>query len=113
MVVAVVGFGGSLATVGTLARISTPTERGELFAVGYLIAYLTCRLPAVAAGLPTAATGLRPITIVYAIAIIVLGMPALVAQRRPDRGKPLATASHSVDPCVHILKTRAGGRPSA
>jgi hypothetical protein len=94
-VVAGVGFGGSsLAAFGTLARISTPTERGELFAVGYLIAYLACSLPAVAAGFATTATGLRPTTIVDAIAVIVLGAAALVASACGglDRGRPWLTS---------------------
>jgi hypothetical protein len=57
-VVAGVGFGAwQVATFGTLARISTPTEHGELLAVGYLVSYLACSLPAVAAGLATTATG--------------------------------------------------------
>jgi cytochrome bd-type quinol oxidase subunit 1 len=82
MIVAGIGFGASsLATFGTLARIARPTERGELFAVAYLISYLACTLPAVAAGLATTATGLRPTIIVYAIAVIVLGVATLVAMR--------------------------------
>lgn len=81
-VVAGVGFGGSsLATFGTLARISTPTERGELFAVAYVIAYLAFSLPAVAAGLAITVAGLRPTTVVYAVAVIVLAAAALVARR--------------------------------
>jgi MFS family permease len=90
-VVAGVGFGASfLASFGTLARICTPAERSELFAVGYLIAYLASSVPAVAAGVATTATGLRPTMIVYAIAVMVLSAAALVAQhvrRAPRPGK--------------------------
>src|SRR6202521_5069548 len=50
-VIAGVGFGASaLASFGTLARIATPGERSELFAVALVIAYLAFSLPAVAAG---------------------------------------------------------------
>lgn len=84
--VAGIGFGAStLSMFGTLARISTPSERGELFAVGYLIAYFAFSAPAVAAGFATTVVGLRPTTVVYAIAVIVVSIAALVAARRRGR----------------------------
>lgn len=84
--VAGVGFGTSLlAAFGTLARIAAPTERGELFAVVYLISYLAFSLPAVVAGFVANNAGLRPTTTVYALAVIALAVLALVAPhlRRP------------------------------
>ncbi|WP_214406784.1 MFS transporter [Pseudonocardia lacus] len=91
--VAGLGFGaGSLATFGTFARIAAPHERGALFAVVYVIAYLAFSVPAVAAGFATSAVGLRATAEVYAIAVIALTVVALVlrlALRRrtvsPDR----------------------------
>lgn len=77
-----IGFGASaLATFGTMARLSTPDERGELFAVVYVIAYLAFSLPAVLAGLATTSVGLHTTAVVYGLAVVVLGVAALVAQR--------------------------------
>ncbi|MCO1656387.1 MFS transporter [Pseudonocardia humida] len=93
--VAGLGFGaGSLATFGTFARIAAPHERGALFAVVYVIAYLAFSVPAVAAGFATGAVGLLATTEVYAIAVIALTVIALLLRLvlhrrtispRPDR----------------------------
>jgi MFS family permease len=77
-----IGFGASaLACFGTLARLSAPEERGELFAVVYVIAYLAFSLPAVLAGFATTSVGLRPTTVVYSLGVVALGLTALAAQR--------------------------------
>jgi MFS family permease len=86
-VVAGVGFGaGAQGCFGTYARIAAPAERGELFATAYTIAF---SIPAVAAGVATGLVGLRPTAEVYGIAVVALGVAALVAQaaisRRTDR----------------------------
>jgi MFS family permease len=81
-----VGFGASfLGSFGTLARLAAPHERGELFAVAYVIAYLAFSLPAVLAGLASTAVGLRTTTMVYGVAVGVLGLAALAAQRLAAR----------------------------
>jgi MFS family permease len=80
--IAGVGFGGSaLATFGTLTRIAEPAERGELFAVAYLISYLAYSIPAVAAGIATTHVGLHETSAVYSAAVIVFCALALLAQR--------------------------------
>ncbi|SFJ26955.1 Predicted arabinose efflux permease, MFS family [Amycolatopsis sacchari] len=80
-VIAGIGFGASaLASFGTLARISAPAERGELFAVAYVISYLAFSLPAVVAGLAATAFGLRPTALVYAAVLVALAGTALVIQ---------------------------------
>lgn len=86
-VLAGIGFGASaLASFGTLVRISAPTERGELFAVAYVVSYLAFSLPAVAAGLATTTFGLRPTAVVYAIVLIVIGAAAFgIEQARARR----------------------------
>jgi MFS family permease len=90
-VLAGVGFGASaLACFGTLARLAAPAERGELFAVAYVIAYLAFSLPAVLAGFASTAFGLHATALVYGLAVGVLGLTALAAQRlraarRPQR----------------------------
>jgi hypothetical protein len=77
-----IGFGASaLACFGTLARLAGPAERGELFAVAYVIAYLAFSLPAVLAGLASTSFGLHATAMVYGIAVGVLGLTALAAQR--------------------------------
>lgn len=88
-VVAGIGFGASaLASFGTLVRISAPAERGELFAVAYVLSYLAFSLPAVAAGLATAVFGLRPTAVAYASALIVLGAAAFVIEQLRARRSP-------------------------
>lgn len=81
-VVAGVGFGAAaLASFGTLVRISAPAERGELFAVAYVISYLSFSVPAVAAGLASTAFGIRPTALVYAGALMVLAAAAFVIEQ--------------------------------
>jgi MFS family permease len=82
-VVSGVGFGASaLASFATLARIASPAERGELFAVAYTIAYVAFSLPAVAAGLAATTFGLHSTTVVYSAAVIALGLAAILGTRR-------------------------------
>ncbi|MTD57218.1 MFS transporter [Amycolatopsis pithecellobii] len=86
-IVAGLGFGAAaLAIFGTLARISAPAERGELFAVGYVVSYLAFSVPAVVAGFAATALGLRATAIVYAsvltgLAVIAAGVEALRSRR--------------------------------
>jgi MFS family permease len=82
-VVSGVGFGASaLASFATLARIASPAERGELFAVAYTISYVAFSLPAVAAGLAATTFGLHSTTVVYSAAVIALGLAAILGTRR-------------------------------
>lgn len=77
-----VGFGAAgLASFGTLARIAEPAERGELFAVAFVISYLAFSIPAVVAGFATTNVGLHRTAVAYSIAVIAFGALALVAQR--------------------------------
>jgi len=80
--IAGIGFGASaLACFGTLARLAAPAERGELFAVAYVIAYLAFSLPAVVAGFASTSFGLHATAIIYGLAVAVLSLTALAAQR--------------------------------
>lgn len=80
--IAGIGFGASaLASFGTLARIAEPAERGELFAVAFVISYLAFSIPAVAAGLAATHVGLHETSVVYSAAVIGFCALALVAQR--------------------------------
>jgi MFS family permease len=80
--VAGVGFGAAgLASFGTLARIAEPAERGELFAVAFVISYLAFSIPAVIAGFATTDFGLHRTAVVYSSAVIAFGVLALIAQR--------------------------------
>lgn len=81
-VVAGVGFGAAaLGAFGTLARLAAPEERGEVFAVAYVISYVAFSVPAVIAGFASSSAGLHDTTVVYAVAVILLSLAALVAQR--------------------------------
>jgi MFS family permease len=80
-VVAGVGFGASaLGCFGTLARLAAPAERGELFAVAFVIAYLAFSLPAILAGFASTSVGLHDTAVVYGLGVIVLSLAALAAQ---------------------------------
>jgi MFS family permease len=77
-----IGFGASaLATFGTLAVLAAPAERGELFAVALVIAYVAFSVPAVIAGLAASEIGLHTTALVYGLVVAVLAAAALVAQR--------------------------------
>jgi len=81
-VIAGVGFGASaLGCFGTLARIAAPDERGELFAVAYVISYLAFSLPAVLAGFASTSIGLHTTAVLYGLGVTVLSLAALAAQR--------------------------------
>jgi MFS family permease len=81
-VVAGIGFGAAaLGGFGTLARVATPAERGELFALAYVISYLAFSLPAVAAGFAATSVGLRDTALVYGVAILLVSMLALAGMR--------------------------------
>lgn len=79
--IAGIGFGGSgLASFGTLARIAEPAERGELFAVAFVISYLAFSIPAVVAGIAATNVGLHETSVVYSAAVIAFSALALAAQ---------------------------------
>jgi MFS family permease len=81
-----VGFGASaLASFGTLALLAAPHERGELFAVALVIAYLAFSLPAVVAGFAATTYGLHATALVYATVVALLAAAALAAQRLRTR----------------------------
>jgi len=92
-VVAGVGFGAAaLGGFGSLARLAAPDERGELFAVAYVISYLAFSLPAVVAGFVSTSAGLHDTAVVYGIAIVALSLAALVAQRALAARREAASA---------------------
>ncbi|TNC27055.1 MFS transporter [Amycolatopsis alkalitolerans] len=86
-IVAGIGFGAAaLAIFGTMGRISAPSERGELFAVAYVVSYLAFSVPAVAAGLAATSFGLRPTAIVYAgVLVLVAAAASVIGQVRARR----------------------------
>jgi MFS family permease len=94
-VIAGIGFGASaLACFGTLARIAAPEERGELFSVAYVIAYLAFSLPAVLAGFISTHVGLHSTALVYGLGVVALGLATLAIQRaRAVRRSPAPSAS--------------------
>ncbi len=80
-VISGVGFGASaLASFGTLAVLAAPHERGELFAVALVIAYVAFSVPAVIAGFAATSAGLHDTALVYGLVVAVLGATALVLQ---------------------------------
>ncbi len=99
-VVAGIGFGASfLGSFGTLARQAAPAERGELFAVAYVIAYLAFSLPAVIAGIASTSVGLRTTAMAYGVAVGALSLTALAVQRgRAAHQRRPAPAAQSQPP---------------
>jgi MFS family permease len=91
--VAGVGFGAAaLGGFGTLARVAAPAERGEVFALAYVISYLAFSLPAVAAGFAATSIGLRGTALVYGAAIMVVSLIALASARASRRRLRVCTA---------------------
>ncbi|KUL32395.1 MFS transporter [Actinoplanes awajinensis] len=82
-VVSGVGFGAAaLASFSTLARIAEPHERGELLAVALTISYAAFSIPAVIAGQVANHVGLHTTALWYGGTVAVLGLIALLTQRR-------------------------------
>jgi MFS family permease len=81
-----IGFGASaLASFGTLAVLAAPHERGELFAVALVIAYLAFSVPAVIAGFAATSFSLHSTALVYGGVVTLLGAVALAAQQVRNR----------------------------
>jgi MFS family permease len=98
--VAGVGFGASaLGGFGTLARIAVPDERGELFAVAFVIAYLAFSLPAVVAGFASTTVGLRATAEAYGVAVVLLSLAAVAAQRVLARRRQPASGPAVAQQC--------------
>ena len=82
-VVAGLGFGPSFAGVFALiTRSAQPHERAGLISAVYVVSYSAFSIPAVVAGLAATKWGLRPTSLVYVIAVVLLSSAALVAYRR-------------------------------
>jgi MFS family permease len=110
--IAGIGFGASaLASFGTLARIAGPAERGELFAVAFVISYLAFSVPAVIAGFATTNVGLHETSVVYSTAVIAFSALALVAQRlRTGRAR---NANRCIQPAGAHITTVVAGQATA
>jgi MFS family permease len=83
-------FGGAIGLVLPGARAH---ERGELFAAIYVVNYLAFGVPAIAAGALIGPLGLMTATVIYATAIIVCALMAVVAQSFRKTSGPLAAVS--------------------
>lgn len=82
-----IGFGAAgLAVFGTLARIAGPEERGELFAAGFVVSYLSFGIPAMVAGMVSTEVGLHDTVLVYGAGVAVLSLLPLVLQRMIGSG---------------------------
>lgn len=81
-----IGFGASaLGGFGSLARMAEPRERGEVFALAYVISYLAFSLPAVAGGFAANHFGLRSTALVYGAVIMVLAALAFTGAHAEHR----------------------------
>ncbi|MDO9354110.1 MAG: MFS transporter [Solirubrobacteraceae bacterium] len=86
--IAGIGFGAAaLGAFGSLARVAAPEERGEVFAVAYVISYVAFSVPAVIAGLASQSAGLLDTAAAYGAMVIALSLLALVAQRAVAQGR--------------------------
>jgi predicted MFS family arabinose efflux permease len=97
-VVAGVGFGAAaLACFGVFAEIAGPTERGQLFALAYVISYTAFSLPAVAAGVGSGLVGLGTAAEVYGAVVVALGAASVVLTlTRERRGRRRAVTPEPV-----------------
>ena len=77
-----VGFGAAgFGAFGTLAIEAAPQERGEVFALAYVVSYLAFSVPAVVAGFGATQWGLHGTSLAYGAAIAALAAAALWRQR--------------------------------
>ncbi|MBN8867776.1 MAG: MFS transporter [Solirubrobacterales bacterium] len=82
-VISGIGFGASaLGTFGTLATLADPHERGELFALAYVVSYMAFSLPAVAGGLAADQIGLHKTALIYSTGVLVLAAVAFMVSGR-------------------------------
>ncbi|MGW4135265.1 MFS transporter [Streptomyces mirabilis] len=86
------GFGTSfLGAFRSLAALTGPSQRAELFASAYIVSYLALSVPAVLAGLAVPSLGLRATTTYYGAVVIVLALLAAVSAvvvRNPAASRP-------------------------
>jgi MFS family permease len=96
----------TLASFGTLANIAEPAERGELFAVAFVVSYLAFSIPAVVAGFAATHVGLHETSVVYSAVVMAFCALALLAQRaragRASAGRRLRRArGRGPEPSLH------------
>jgi hypothetical protein len=78
-----VGFGASFSgAIRTIATLVRPHQRAGLFAAVYVVAYLSCGIPAIIAGLLIAPVGLLATVLGYGVAVGAVAALGLVAQYR-------------------------------
>ena len=75
-----IGFGAAaLGSFGVLVNLADPDERGELFALAYVLSYLAFSLPAVAGGFAADQFGLTNTALIYGAVILVVAIIAFFA----------------------------------
>jgi MFS family permease len=81
-----VGFGaGFLGAFRSVAQLTTPGDRAELFATVYIVSYLAFSVPAVLAGLAARPLGLRTTATLYGCVVAVLALVVLPLTRLRNR----------------------------
>ena len=95
-IVAGIGFGAAaLGGFGTLARVADPSERGEVFALAYVLSYLAFSLPAIAGGFAATSFGLRNTSLVYGAAIALISLLALASAQVQHRERRRACSAEA------------------
>ena len=75
-----IGFGAAaLGSFGVLVNLADPDERGEIFALAYVLSYLAFSLPAVAGGFAADQFGLTNTALIYGAVILVVAIIAFFA----------------------------------
>ncbi|MFZ6991894.1 MFS transporter [Curtobacterium sp. RRHDQ66] len=84
--IAGLGFGSTFQyAVTTLGAAAPQDQRGQVFATMYIVSYAAFSVPALAAGLATAAVGLEPTVLAYGAFVVVLVLVAVIAGPRTRR----------------------------
>ena len=85
-VVAGVGFGtAAIGAIGTISKMAAPEERGEVFALVFVISYLAYSLPAVIGGFASKEFGLHNSTLAYGVGILLLSVFAFTSAQAGRR----------------------------
>ena len=97
------GYGFGAAFLGAVATVTAgvaPGDRGALLSSVFVVGYLGFSVPAVAAGLASGAVGLRPTTVVYGAAVVVLALVAVAGLLRVRHAEQRTRAVEQPEPAA-------------
>jgi hypothetical protein len=99
--------------MATITADVEPGRRAGLLAAVFTCSYLAFSLPAIAAGVATAAIGLERTTVVYSAAVIALTLASVVGITVDRRRSAAAAPAAGAVPTAPTSAPRATAQPAA